>query len=30
MSGDYEIALKHKANVLRLGKILFGERTVAK
>ena len=30
MSGDYEIALKHKANVLRLGKILFGERAVAK
>ena len=30
MSGDYEIALKHKANDLRLGKILFGERTVAK
>lgn len=30
MSGDYEIALRHKANVLRLGKILFGERAVAK
>ena len=26
MSGDYQIALKHKSNVLRLGKILFGER----
>ncbi len=26
MSGDYEIALNHKSNVLRLGKVIFGER----
>ena len=26
MSGDYEIALHHKSNVLRLGKLIFGER----
>ncbi|MDE5601653.1 MAG: YggS family pyridoxal phosphate-dependent enzyme, partial [Clostridia bacterium] len=28
MSGDYEIALEHGANMIRLGSILFGERTV--
>ena len=26
MSGDYQIALNHKSNVLRLGKVIFGER----
>ena len=26
MSGDYEIALHHKSNVIRLGKLIFGER----
>ena len=26
MSDDYEIALNHKSNVLRLGKVIFGER----
>lgn len=26
MSGDYKIALNHKSNVLRLGKVIFGER----
>ena len=26
MSGDYEVALCHKSNVLRLGKVIFGER----
>ena len=29
MSGDYEIALHHKSNVLRLGKLIFGERNYA-
>ncbi len=28
MSGDYEIALRHGANMLRLGRCIFGERTV--
>ena len=28
MSGDYKIALEHGANMIRLGSILFGERTV--
>ena len=26
MSGDYKTALSHKSNVLRLGRIIFGER----
>lgn len=27
MSGDYEVALRHKSNILRLGKVIFGERS---
>lgn len=27
MSGDYEIALEHGSNMLRLGRLIFGERT---
>lgn len=27
MSGDYKIALAHGANMIRLGRVLFGERT---
>jgi len=30
MSGDYEIALKHGANIVRLGTCLFGERDYSK
>jgi uncharacterized pyridoxal phosphate-containing UPF0001 family protein len=26
MSGDYKVALNHKSNVLRLGRLIFGER----
>lgn len=26
MSGDYKVALRHKSNVLRLGRLIFGER----
>lgn len=26
MSGDYTVALRHKSNVLRLGRLIFGER----
>lgn len=29
MSGDYKIALRHGANMLRLGRLIFGERPVA-
>lgn len=28
MSGDYKLALEHGANMIRLGSVLFGERTV--
>ena len=27
MSNDYNVALDHGANMLRLGRLLFGERT---
>lgn len=26
MSGDYQVALRHKSNMIRLGRVLFGER----
>ncbi len=26
MSGDYKVALRHKSNMIRLGRVLFGER----